>query len=59
MGNLVNVEKLNFIQNNYPETYEWMKHKARWEHMFLGKVLNDYENSIDEMIKKEIESKVQ
>ena len=49
----VNVKKLNKIRDNYPNTYEWMEHKARWEHMCMGAVLNCYETYIDELMSKE------
>lgn len=53
MAKVVNDKKLNKIRDNYPDTWEWMKHKASWEHMCLGAVLNSYEDYIDVMMEKE------
>lgn len=53
MASVVDVKKLNKIRDNYPDTWEWMKHKASWEHMTLGSVLDGYEEYIDELMKKE------
>lgn len=53
MANIVNVKKLNKIRDNYPNTWEWMKHKANWEHMCMGAVLNNYERYIDELMSEE------
>ena len=50
----VNVKKLDKIKNEYPKTYEWMRHKASWEHITLGAVLNCYENYIDELMENEV-----
>ena len=55
MANIVNVKKLNLIRDNYPNTWKWMQHKASWEHMCMGAVLNYYETYIDELIEKENE----
>lgn len=56
MANIVNVEKLNTIRDHYPNTWEWMRHKANWEHMCMGAVLNNYEKYIDELMDKEDEA---
>ena len=50
---IVNIKKLNKIRDNYPQTWEWMRHKASWEHMCMGAVLNCYEKHIDELIDAE------
>ena len=49
----INIEKLDKIRDNYPKTYEWMQHKARWECMTMGAILNNYEKYIDELMSKE------
>ena len=51
---IVNTKKLNNIRDNYPKTWEWMRHKASWEHMCMGAVLDSYEKHIDEMMECEI-----
>lgn len=51
----VNVKKLHKIRDNYPNTWEWMRHKASWEHMCMGAVLNHYEEYIDELMSAEME----
>lgn len=53
MVSVVNVKKLNKIRDNYPNTWEWMKHKANWEGMCMGAVLDNYEEYIDELVDKE------
>lgn len=53
MANVVNVKKLNKIRDNYPRTWEWMKHKANWEYMCMGAVLYNYEKYIDKLISLE------
>ena len=53
MANVVNVKKLNKIRDNYPNTWGWMRHKASWEHMCMGAVLNGYEEYIDKLMDKE------
>lgn len=56
MASIVNVKKLNKIRDNYPNTWEWMKHKANWEGMCMGAVLNSYEEYIDELMSEETKS---
>lgn len=53
MATIVNTKKLNKIRDNYPQTWEWMRHKASWEHMCMGAVLDSYEKYIDEMMERE------
>ena len=58
MASVVNVKKLNKIRDSYPNTWEWMKHKANWEHMCMGAVLDNYERRIDELMGEEDEVKL-
>jgi hypothetical protein len=53
MAGIVNVEKLNKIRDCYPATWSWMQHKAKWECMCMGAVLNYYETHIDELMAQE------
>lgn len=53
MANVVNVEKLNKIRDNYPGVWEWMKYKANCEHMCMGAVLHYDEEYIDKLIELE------
>ncbi len=53
MANIVNVEKLNNIRDNYPATWEWMQYKARCNHMCMGAVLNNSEEYVDRLIELE------
>ena len=46
-------DKFNKIRNEYPKTFEGMQHKASWEHITLGAVLNGYEDYIDELMQQE------
>ena len=55
MATIVNMKKLNNIRDNYPNTWEWMRHKASWEHMCMGAVLDSYEKYIDELMEREID----
>jgi hypothetical protein len=41
------------VRDNYPKTYEWMKHKANWEHMCMGAVSEYYRKQIEAMIEEE------
>lgn len=50
---IVNTKKLNKIRDEYPQTWEWMRHKASWEHMCMGAVLDSYEKYIDELMSEE------
>ena len=50
---IVNVKKLKEIRDGYPCTWEWMQHKAAWEHVSMGTVFDAYEEYIEESIKKE------
>lgn len=49
----VNVKKLDKIRDNYPSTWEWIRAKAKWEAMCTGAVLSNYEDFIDELMRKE------
>ena len=53
MANVVNVEKLNKIRDNYPGVWEWMKCKANSAHMCMGAVLHYDEEYIDRLIELE------
>ena len=53
MVGTIDMKKLKKIQKEYPKTFEWIEHKASWEHMCLGAVLNGYEGYIDELMDKE------
>ena len=53
MAEIIDVKKLKKIRENYPNTWDWMRHKANWEHMCMGAVLSNYENYIDELMRKE------
>jgi len=43
------------VMNNYPKTFKWIQDKANWEHIVLGKVVNEYRGYIEELIKEEKE----
>lgn len=53
MSNKVDIKKLSIIRDNYPKTWEQMQHKASWEHMCIGAVLNNYAEYIDELMSNE------
>lgn len=38
------------VRYQYPETYEWVRHKANWEHMTVGAVCMDYRYYIKELM---------
>lgn len=52
MSNKVDMEFITLVKDNYPEAWEWMKHKANWEHIPIGAVANDYKNYIEKLINK-------
>ena len=41
------------IKRNYPDTLAWIKHKAKWEHMTLVGVVNNYHQHIERLMKQE------
>lgn len=41
------------VRDQYPETYEWVKHKANWEGMPVCAVCIDYRDHIKELMAKE------
>lgn len=41
------------VRDQYPETYEWAKHKARWEGIPIGAVFMDYPDYIRELMARE------
>ena len=50
---MIDIEKLNVIRNNYPDTWKWIQHKASWEGMCLSEVLHTYVTYIDDLMHKE------
>lgn len=46
-------ERYALLLNKYPKTLEWVRHKAIWEHITLGAVLNGYESYIEELMQQE------
>lgn len=55
---IVNINNMSKIRENYPNTWEWVRHKAAWEHITVGSVLNDYEEYINELMDKEEKEKI-
>lgn len=57
MANKINMNsfhaRYSLLLRAYPKTLEWVRHKARWEHMPLGAVLNQYREYIDELMAQE------
>ena len=41
------------VRDQYPETYEWARHKARWEGIPIGAVFMDYHDHIRELMARE------
>ena len=41
------------VRDNYPKTYEWMKHKARWEHIPMGVVCMEHRDFIEQLMREE------
>ena len=46
-------ERYALLLDKYPKTLEWVRHKAIWEHITLGAVLNGYESYIEELMQQE------
>ncbi len=44
---------MDLIRDNYPKTWDWMRHKANWEHMCMGAVCEYYRKYIEELIEEE------
>ena len=51
------MEKLDKIIKEYPETFDWMKNQADRYWMSLSKVLHEYEDFIDELMREEDNSR--
>jgi hypothetical protein len=41
------------IRYNYPKTWEWVRHKANWEHMCVGAIFEHYDSTIKVLMEKE------
>lgn len=41
------------VRDQYPGTYEWARHKARWEGIPIGAVFMDYPDHIRELMARE------
>lgn len=50
---IVDMKFLNYVRENYPEAWEWIRCKANWEHITLGAVAHGYRNHIDKLIVEE------
>ena len=46
-------ERYALLLDKYPKTLEWVRHKAIWENITLGAVLNGYESYIEELMQQE------
>lgn len=46
-------ERYALLLQKYPNTLEWVRHKARWEHITLGAVFNEYDSYIEELMRQE------
>lgn len=57
MSNEINMKsfhgRYSLLIEKYPKTLEWVRHKAAWEHIPLGAVLNEYKNHIEALMKEE------
>lgn len=51
------IEKLDKIIKEYPETFDWMEMMANRYWMSLSKVLHEYEDFIDELMCEEYNSR--
>lgn len=47
------LELFRKVRDQYPETYEWAKHKAQWEWMPVGSVFMEYRDHIKELMARE------
>jgi hypothetical protein len=46
-------ERYALLLEKYPKTLEWVRHKANWERIPLGAVLNGYKSHIEELMRQE------
>ena len=57
MANKIDMQSFDtwyaMLMEKYPKTLEWVRHKARWEHITLGAVLNGYKSYIEELMQQE------
>ena len=47
------IDFISMVRAEYPKTYEWMRHKAKWEQIVLGAVAIEYKDYILALIEKE------
>lgn len=47
------MELFQKVRDQYPDTHEWVKHKARWEGMPVGAVCMAYRDYIKELMRQE------
>lgn len=40
------------VRDAYPDTWEWVCHKARWERMCVGAVFNNWNSTIKSFMKE-------
>jgi hypothetical protein len=48
---------IDVIKDYYPNTFQWMKDKANWEHMSLSAILRNYPNQIQKLVAQEEEER--
>ena len=41
------------VRDEYPDTWELVCHKARWERMCVGAIFNHWNNTIKSLMKEE------
>jgi hypothetical protein len=44
---------LNLVREDFPKTWDWMKHKANWEGMCMGAVCEYYSEHIKTLMEEE------
>jgi hypothetical protein len=47
------ISLIAIVRENYPKTWEWVRHKANQEHMCVGAVFKYYYSHIEELMEEE------
>lgn len=53
---VINKETLTLIaivRDSYPKAWEWVCHKASWEHMCVGAIFKQWSSSIKALMEEE------
>jgi hypothetical protein len=44
---------MKVVREDYPSTWEWVRHEANWEHMCVGAIFEHWSNHIKGLMEEE------